>query len=145
MMKSLGKDLEKNAVFVVIGCLLLGYMLYQYNSSSGASVAPSNVTEAKAAPVTSSAPASPPAASSNNTPQDLLPSDGNSEWGEFAPHGQGDLMGSGSLLHPSISQRPFNSVQGANALRGDPQISIGDIPTIAAPSNPVQGNASGLN
>ena len=59
--------------------------------------------------------------------------------------GQGDLLGSGSLLHPQISQRPFNSVQGANALRGDPQISIGDIPSIAAPSNPVQSNTNGLN
>ena len=53
-------------------------------------------------------------------------------------------MGSGSLLHPQISQRPFNSVQGANALRGDPQISIGEMPSIAAPSNPVQGNSRGL-
>ena len=32
-----------------------------------------------------------------------------------------------------------------NALRGDPQISIGDIPSIAAPSNPVQSNSAGLN
>jgi hypothetical protein len=80
-----------------------------------------------------------------NKPADLLPHDGNSEWAEFAPQGQGDLQGSGSLLHPQISQRPFNSVQGTNALRGDPQISIGEVPSIAAPSNPIHGNHAGLN
>ena len=90
-----------------------------------------------------------PQASCNNQPlmdpKELLPQDSNSEWSEFAPQGQGDLLGSGSLLNPELSQRPYNSVQGANALRGDPQISIGDIPSIATPANPIQSNNAGIN
>ena len=148
IVKGLGKDLQNNAVLVVAGCLFLGFLLYQYTngrkSMTVASARPpsSKHHEVASAPVSNAA--SVPV-QADNSPEDLLPSDGNSEWSEFAPHGQGDLMGSGSLLHPKISQRPFNSVQGSNALRGDPQISIGDIPTIAAPSNPIQGNPVGLN
>lgn len=146
IVKGLGKDLQNNAVLVVAGGLFLAFLMYQYTNGrksmpvAGApSAAPSNPVQP---PVSN-----PPSMSvqADNTPEDLLPTDNNSEWSEFAPHGQGDLMGSGSLLHPKVSQRPFNSVQGSNALRGDPQISIGDIPTIAAPSNPVQGNPVGLN
>lgn len=141
-----------NEMLVILGGLLVVYLLYQYNNSRGGKVASSVPIErdesSKPAPATAPAQVGPPAVSngpSENTPQDLLPNDSNSEWSEFAPNGQGELMGSGSLLHPQISQRPFNSVQGANALRGDPQISIGEMPSIAAPSNPVQGNSRGLN
>tara|TARA_A100001015_G_scaffold295039_1_gene373510 strand:+ start:5152 stop:5616 length:465 start_codon:yes stop_codon:yes gene_type:complete len=148
IVKGLGKDLQNNALLVVAGGLLLGYLLYQYSNGrnsmpvANASPSPNKHPEVASAPVSN--PASVPV-QADNSPEDLLPADGNSEWSEFAPHGQGDLMGSGSLLHPKVSQRPFNSVQGSNALRGDPQISIGDIPTIAAPSNPIQGNPVGLN
>lgn len=147
MPKSVSKMLS-NDMLVLMGGLLVVYLLVQYSRGKSAPApapeeakasAPQNVVAPVAAPA--------PAASSPtpNEPQDLLPQDSNSEWSEFAPQGQGDLLGSGSLLHPQISQRPFNSVQGANALRGDPQISIGDIPSIAAPSNPVQSNSGGLN
>ena len=149
MPKSVSKMLS-NDMLVLMGGLLVVYLLVQY--SRGKSVhgpappppeappsAPHNVEWPGAAPAP--AVSCPPP----NAPQDLLPQDSNSEWSEFAPQGQGDLLGSGSLLHPQISQRPFNTVQGANALRGDPQISIGDIPSIAAPSNPVQSNSAGLN
>lgn len=145
MPKSVSKMLS-NDMLVLMGGLLVVYLLVQY--SKGKSSPSPAYEEARSSPEEISAPApSPPSASTPtpNEPQDLLPHDSNSEWSEFAPQGQGDLLGSGSLLHPQISQRPFNSVQGANALRGDPQISIGDIPSIAAPSNPVQSNTSGLN
>lgn len=138
-----------NDMLVLMGGLLVVYLLVQYSrGKSSPAPAPeeakASVPENVGAPTP--APSAPPAASPTpNEPQDLLPQDSNSEWSEFAPQGQGDLLGSGSLLHPQISQRPFNSVQGANALRGDPQISIGDIPSIAAPSNPVQSNSAGIN
>jgi len=150
MPKSVSKMLS-NDMLVLMGGLLVVYLLVQYSRGKSSPApapeeaktsAPENVGSAAPAP----APAAPPTSGPTpNEPQDLLPQDSNSEWSEFAPQGQGDLLGSGSLLHPQISQRPFNSVQGANALRGDPQISIGDIPSIAAPSNPVQGNSTGLN
>jgi hypothetical protein len=150
MPKSVSKMLS-NDMLVLLGGLLVVYLLVQYSRGKSAP-APSQVESKTSAPENVGAPAAPapapeaPVSSPTpNEPQDLLPQDSNSEWSEFAPQGQGDLLGSGSLLHPQISQRPFNSVQGANALRGDPQISIGDIPSIAAPSNPVQGNATGLN
>ena len=137
---------NNNNMLILVGGLLLVYFLVQYNGSK------SNVVGASVAPKKPSAPAAVPTQSApvsvdqpDNAPQDLLPHDTNSEWSEFAPQGQGELSGSGSLLHPEISQRPFNSVQGANALRGDPQISIGDIPSIAAPSNPIQSTSNGLN
>lgn len=138
-----------NDMLVLMGGLLVVYLLVQY-SRGKSSPAPAPEEAKASAPENVGAPApapsAPPAASPTpNEPQDLLPQDSNSEWSEFAPQGQGDLLGSGSLLHPQISQRPFNSVQGANALRGDPQISIGDIPSIAAPSNPVQSNSAGIN
>ena len=141
------KNLFNNDMLMVVGGLLLVYLLFQYSKSRTQS-GPAAVPVVNSAPVNQapSPPAPPPVqAVTENKPQDLLPHDSNSEWSEFAPHGQGDLEGSGSLLHPQISQRPFNSVQGANALRGDPQIAIGEMPSIAAPSNPVQGNSKGLN
>ena len=149
MPKSVSKMLS-NDMLVLMGGLLVVYLLVQYSRGKSSSAPAPAPEEARAsAPQNVVAPTAAPApAVSNptpNEPQDLLPHDSNSEWSEFAPQGQGDLLGSGSLLHPQISQRPFNSVQGANALRGDPQISIGDIPTIAAPSNPVQSNSAGLN
>ena len=142
------KNLFNNDMLMVVGGLLLVYLLFQYSKTRTPS-APVAVPVVNSAPV-NNAPSAPPApppvqAVTENKPQDLLPQDSNSEWSEFAPHGQGDLEGSGSLLHPQISQRPFNSVQGANALRGDPQIAITEVPSIAAPSNPIQGNAKGLN
>ena len=148
MPKSVSKMLS-NDMLVLMGGLLVVYLLVQY-SRGKSSPAPAPEEAKASAPENVGAPApapsAPPAASPTpNEPQDLLPQDSNSEWSEFAPQGQGDLLGSGSLLHPQISQRPFNSVQGANALRGDPQISIGDIPSIAAPSNPVQSNSAGIN
>lgn len=148
MPKSVSKMLS-NDMLVLLGGLLVVYLLVQY-SRGKSSPAPAPEEAKASAPENVGAPApapsAPPAASPTpNEPQDLLPHDSNSEWSEFAPQGQGDLLGSGSLLHPQISQRPFNSVQGANALRGDPQISIGDIPSIAAPSNPVQSNSAGIN
>ena len=148
MPKSVSKMLS-NDMLVLLGGLLVVYLLVQY-SRGKSSPAPAPEEAKASAPENVGAPApapsAPPAASPTpNEPQDLLPQDSNSEWSEFAPQGQGDLLGSGSLLHPQISQRPFNSVQGANALRGDPQISIGDIPSIAAPSNPVQSNSAGIN
>jgi len=148
--KSVNKMLN-NEMLVIVGGLVVVYLLYQYSTRNSVSVANAVPIEkdesSKPAPAAGndSAPPSVSPGPSENTPQDLLPNDGNSEWSEFAPNGQGELLGSGSLLHPQISQRPFNSVQGANALRGDPQISIGDMPTIAAPSNPVQGSTRGLN
>ena len=148
MPKSVSKMLS-NDMLVLMGGLLVVYLLVQY-SRGKSSPAPAPEEAKASAPenvgAPTPAPSAPPAASPTpNEPQDLLPQDSNSEWSEFAPQGQGDLLGSGSLLHPQISQRPFNSVQGANALRGDPQISIGDIPSIAAPSNPVQSNSAGIN
>ena len=156
LLQKLTKGVNKmlnNEMLVILGGLLVVYLLYQYNNSRGAvgggnAVPVQKVETSKPAPAAEPAQVGPPAVSngpSENTPQDLLPNDSNSEWSEFAPNGQGELMGSGSLLHPQISQRPFNSVQGANALRGDPQIAIGEMPSIAAPSNPVQGNSRGLN
>lgn len=147
MPKSVSKMLS-NDMLVLMGGLLVVYLLVQYSRGKSAPSAAPEEARASApqnvdAPVAAPAPAV--SSPTPNEPQDLLPQDSNSEWSEFAPQGQGDLLGSGSLLHPQISQRPFNSVQGANALRGDPQISIGDIPSIAAPSNPVQSNSGGLN
>ena len=141
------KKLVNNDMLVLFGGLLLVYLLFQYSKGRSSSVVGAVPVE-NSAPVdavdnTPSAPQ--PTPSVENSPQDLLPNDANSEWSEFAPQGQGDLLGSGSLLHPQISQRPFNSVQGANALRGDPQIAINEVPSIAAPSNPIQGNANGIN
>ena len=146
------KKLVNNDMLILLGGLLLVYMLFQYSKSKGGAVAPvASVPVENSTPVNGEVESSPPPAppqptpSVETSPQDLLPADSNSEWSEFAPQGQGDLLGSGSLLHPQISQRPFNSVQGANALRGDPQIAITEVPSIAAPSNPVQGNAKGIN
>lgn len=143
------KELFSNDTLVLVGGLLLVYFLIQYSGSKNNVVGaepsahvkkssePQNVDNSMAPPV--------PVETPDNTPQDLLPHDSNSEWSEFAPQGQGDLLGSGSLLNPELSQRPYNSVQGANALRGDPQISIGDIPSIATPANPIQSNNAGIN
>ena len=148
MPKSVSKMLS-NDMLVLMGGLLVVYLLVQYSRGKSSAVpTPHEVNPSEAENVNVPAPAPAPAVTTNSSPsepQDLLPHDGNSEWSEFAPQGQGDLLGSGSLLHPQISQKPFNSVQGANALRGDPQISIGDIPSIAAPSNPVRSNVSGIN
>lgn len=154
LLQKLTKGVNKmlnNEMLVIIAGLLIVYLLYQYNNSRGSvanTVSIEKDQSSKPAPAAAPAQVGPPPATngpSENTPQDLLPNDSNSEWSEFAPNGQGELMGSGSLLHPQISQRPFNSVQGANALRGDPQITISEMPTIAAPSNPVQSNSRGLN
>lgn len=146
-------NLLNNEMLVLAGGVVLVFLIVKYSQSKSDPVAAAPMKKPKrrnlggGAPA-SDAPSAPPPASapvSENKPADLLPHDGNSEWSEFAPHGQGDLQGSGSLLHPQLSQRPFNSVQGTNALRGDPQISIGEVPSIAAPSNPVHGNHAGLN
>jgi len=154
LLKSLPKSVTKllnNEMLLVVGGLLLLYLVMTYSqhkSSQGPVEAPSEAPAAPSQAMDSGmggVPSLPQNNGGENVPQDLLPADSNSEWSEFAPQGQGDLQGSGSLLHPEISQRPFNSVQGANALRGDPQIAIGDVPSIAAPSNPIQGQARGLN
>tara|TARA_Y100000768_G_scaffold389042_2_gene391389 strand:- start:14887 stop:15363 length:477 start_codon:yes stop_codon:yes gene_type:complete len=146
-------QLLNNEMLVLGAGVLLVFFIVNYSQSKSAPPAPApprkkpkNVGPSPGGANGSLAP--PPAARptpSENKPADLLPHDGNSEWAEFAPQGQGDLQGSGSLLHPQISQRPFNAVQGTNALRGDPQIAIGEVPSIAAPSNPVHGNHAGLN
>ena len=145
MPKKMSK-LMNNEMLVLGGGLLLVFLVVRYSQSKATApmAAPPRVNPKNVAPVAAPAPA-PRGTLSENKPADLLPHDGNSEWSEFAPQGQGDLQGSGSLLHPQISQRPFNSVQGTNALRGDPQIAIGEIPSIAAPANPVHGNHAGLN
>ena len=143
------KKLVNNDMLILFGGLLLVYMLFQYSKSKGAAAPVAAVPVENSAPAANVdepvAPPPQPTPSVETSPQDLLPADSNSEWSEFAPQGQGDLLGSGSLLHPQISQKPFNSVQGANALRGDPQIAITEVPSIAAPSNPIQGNAKGIN
>lgn len=143
------KKLVNNDMLILFGGLLLVYMLFQYSKSKGGAAPVAAVPVENSAPAANAdehvAPPPQPTPSVETSPQDLLPADSNSEWSEFAPQGQGDLLGSGSLLHPQISQKPFNSVQGANALRGDPQIAITEVPSIAAPSNPIQGNAKGIN
>ena len=152
MPKQINKLLN-NEMLVLGAGLVLVFLLVKYSQSKSTAVMPAppqrrpkqvanvgNVPETIPNTVLSAGPSR-----GDNKPADLLPHDGNSEWAEFAPQGQGDLQGSGSLLQPQLSQRPFNSVQGTNALRGDPQISIGEVPSIAAPSNPIHGNSSGLN
>ena len=151
LMKNMNKQFKDNTLLVVLGGLFIVYMLYNYNNRQSSAM--SNVVASASAAAASasemvgndmmSQDSSVPV-HNDNAPQDLLPADHNSEWSEFAPSGQGDLMGSGSLLHPTVSQRPFNSVQGANSLRGDPPISINEIPSLAAPSTPMQGNSVGL-
>jgi len=146
MPKKMSKILNNEMLVLGAGVLLV-FFVVKYSQSKA--VAPVPAPQRKRPKSVGGAPAAaapqPRASVSENKPADLLPHDGNSEWAEFAPQGQGDLQGSGSLLHPQISQRPFNSVQGTNALRGDPQISIGEVPSIAAPANPIHGNATGLN
>ena len=103
-----------NDMLVLMGGLLVVYLLVQYSRGKSSPApapeeakasAPENVGPAAPA----AAPAAPPTSGPTpNEPQDLLPQDSNSEWSEFAPQGQGDLLGSGSLLHPQIYQRPFN-------------------------------------
>ena len=146
-------QLLNNEMLVLGAGVLLVFFIVNYSQTKSAPPAPApqrkKPKSVGPSPGVASgvAPTPPPVqqVAKENKPADLLPHDGNSEWAEFAPQGQGDLQGSGSLLHPQISQRPFNAVQGTNALRGDPQIAIGEVPSIAAPSNPVHGNHVGLN
>jgi len=151
MPKKMNNLLNNEMLVLGAGVLLVFFIInYSQSKSSPPAPAPQRKKPKHVAPAPTSNGNEQPvpmarAAPVENKPGDLLPHDGNSEWSEFAPQGQGDLQGSGSLLHPQISQRPFNSVQGTNALRGDPQISIGEVPSIAAPSNPVHGNHVGLN
>ena len=149
MPKSVSKMLS-NDMLVLMGGLLVVYLLVQY-SRGKSSPAPA-AEEAKAsAPenVGSAAPAAAPAAPPTsgptpNEPQDLLPQDSNSEWSEFAPQGQGDLLGSGSLLHPQISQRPFNLYRRKCFKRRSSDF-YWRYPKYCCSSNPVQGNSTGLN
>ena len=115
MPKSVSKMLS-NDMLVLLGGLLVVYLLVQYmkgKSSPRLLLKRQRLLHQKMLEHPRPAPSAPPPAASPtpNEPQDLLPQDSNSEWSEFAPQGQGDLLGSGSLLHPQISQRPFNSVQ----------------------------------